>query len=73
MVGDEQQRAVSLEVGHADEMGREPRTGGPVHYSLLPTPDGNLGIAAIVPDAVMRLHNGRLINYKLPAGCIELT
>ena len=37
-------------------------------YALLPTPDGDLWIAAIVPDAVMRLHNGRLINYKLPSG-----
>jgi signal transduction histidine kinase/ligand-binding sensor domain-containing protein len=37
-------------------------------YSLLPTADGDLWIAAIVPDAVMRLHNGHLINYELPSG-----
>jgi hypothetical protein len=40
------------------------------HYltAMLPAPGGDLWIAAMVPDSVMRLHDGHLIDYKLPRG-----
>jgi signal transduction histidine kinase/ligand-binding sensor domain-containing protein len=41
--------------------------GGRYITGLLPDENGDMWIAATAPDAVMRLHDGHLISYRLPS------